>query len=75
MSNPRATQLYECLIMESPILSSLLFFLQITCMVLVDICLLRRGTIFSGISEGHSTVKMRSIPLLVSGALRATRSR
>ncbi|HNW80118.1 MAG TPA: hypothetical protein PKJ91_01445 [Methanoregulaceae archaeon] len=30
MSNPRATQLYECLIMESPIRPSLLVLLQIS---------------------------------------------
>jgi len=75
MSDPRATPLYEYLIMESLILPSLLVLLQLTCMVLVVACHLMRSSIFSGIPEGHLRVKIRSILLLVSGALRGAGSR
>ena len=75
MSNPRATPLYECLIMESSILSSPLVLLQLICVVIVIACLLMESGLFSSVSEGHQTVKIRSSLIPVSEPLTVTRSR
>lgn len=75
MSNPRATPLYECLIMEPLILSSPLVLLQLISMVMVVACLIMEISLYSRVSQGHLMVKTRSILIPVTGTLTVIRSR
>jgi sigma-B regulation protein RsbU (phosphoserine phosphatase) len=69
MSDPCAIPLYECLIMESAILSSLLVLLQLICVIIVVAYLLTRSRIFSEVLDGHLAVTTQVILILVFGAL------
>lgn len=69
MSDPCAIPVYECLIMVSAILSSLLILLQMICVIIVVAYLLTRSRIFSEVLDGHLTIPTQVILILVFGAL------
>jgi phosphoserine phosphatase RsbU/P len=61
--------MYECLIMEYTIVSSLLVLLQLICVIIVVAYLLTRSRIFLEVLDGHPTATTQIILILVFGAL------
>jgi sigma-B regulation protein RsbU (phosphoserine phosphatase) len=60
--------MYKCLVMETAILSSLVILLQIICVIIVVAYLLTRSRFFSEVLDGHLTIKVQIILILIFGA-------